>query len=189
MHSLYLDKAFFLAGFAFWKGLPQSTFTLTKSSVSWDFRLEQDSTPVNLYIGKVVCCVGFPFRAGFRSSQPCVEEGICDELLDIINYGLIGLMKLNLKCNFKRLSREETLTLYRDCLKEVTDTMMRKNHDYKDAWRNMLYESLILQIKVSCTRILSQSKRDINFFPLSYVQQLRDIVNYAVFARLHPNVP
>jgi hypothetical protein len=112
-----------------------------------------------------------------------VDEGIRSELIAIVNYGIIGLIQLELGISDKAdLNCEQGLTLYNKYIKEAEDLMMAKNHDYDEAWRTMRMESytdLILmklyrtkQIEDNNGETLISEGIDANYF---------DMVNYAIF--------
>jgi len=77
-----------------------------------------------------------------------VDEGIRSEFIAIVNYGIIGLIQLQLGYSESAdISKEEALTLYDKYTKQALELMMAKNHDYDEAWRSMRissYTDLIL---------------------------------------------
>ena len=121
----------------------------------------------------------------FAGNMPEVDEGISVELVDIINYAIIGLMRIKQE----REGLEEADLLYETCVEEIRGMLKKKNHDYRDAWMEMRYASLLTQIKVKLLRILNEEEVKIFLDPSSAIDQFQDIVNYAVFALLHPQAP
>ncbi|MCD7900040.1 MAG: DUF1599 domain-containing protein [Bacteroides sp.] len=112
-----------------------------------------------------------------------VDEGICDEFIAIVNYGIIGLIQLELGYSEAAdISNEEALTLYDKYAKEALELMLAKNHDYDEAWRSMRissYTDLIL-MKISRTKqIESLSGKTLvsEGVDANYI----DMINYAVF--------
>jgi hypothetical protein len=112
-----------------------------------------------------------------------VDEGIRSELIAIVNYGIIGLIQLELGCSdTDDLSYEKGVELYTKYLLQAKKLMMDKNHDYDEAWRTMRMESytdLILmkiyrtkQIEDNLGKTLISEGIDANYF---------DMINYAVF--------
>ena len=77
-----------------------------------------------------------------------VDEGIRSEFIAIVNYGIIGLIQLELGyAESADISIEEALALYDKYVKEALELMLAKNHDYDEAWRSMRissYTDLIL---------------------------------------------
>jgi Nucleotide modification associated domain 1 len=112
-----------------------------------------------------------------------VDEGIRSELIAIVNYGIIGLIQLELGCaDTDDLNYEKGVELYTKYLQEAKKLMMDKNHDYDEAWRSMRMESytdLILmkiyrtkQIEDNQGKTLISEGIDANYF---------DMINYAIF--------
>ena len=112
-----------------------------------------------------------------------VDEGIRPELIAIVNYGIIGLIQLELGCaETADLGYEETLQLYDRYMSQAKELMMAKNHDYGEAWRLMRTESytdLILmkiyrtkQIESNLGKTIVSEGIDANYY---------DMINYAVF--------
>ncbi len=114
-----------------------------------------------------------------------VGEGIRPEFIAIINYGIMGLIQLDLKPSCNELPEKETLELYDKYFNEAKLLMMDKNHDYGEAWRNMRissYTDLILmklkrtkQIEDNQGKTIISEGIDANYF---------DMINYAVFAMI-----
>ncbi len=112
-----------------------------------------------------------------------VNEGIKPELIAIVNYGIIGLIQLELgTSDVDDLDYEKGVELYEKYLQQAKDLMMAKNHDYDEAWRSMRmqsYTDLILmkiyrtkQIEDNEGQTLISEGIDANYF---------DMINYAVF--------
>lgn len=112
-----------------------------------------------------------------------VGEDIYSELIAIVNYGIIGLIQLELGyAESADISNEKALELYDKYVQEVLELMLRKNHDYDEAWRSMRtssYTDLILmkiyrtkQIEVLSGDTLVSEGIDANYM---------DMINYSVF--------
>lgn len=112
-----------------------------------------------------------------------VDEGIRSELIAIVNYGIVGLIQLELGFSeTDDLTYEKGVELYTKYLQQAKELMMAKNHDYDEAWRTMRMESytdLILmkiyrtkQIEDNQGKTLISEGIDANYF---------DMINYAVF--------
>lgn len=112
-----------------------------------------------------------------------VDEGIRPEFVGIVNYGLIGLIQLELGFTDREdITPEKALELYDRHAKETLELMLRKNHDYDEAWRGMRissYTDLILmkiyrtkQIEANDGRTLVSEGVAANYM---------DMINYAVF--------
>jgi hypothetical protein len=113
-----------------------------------------------------------------------VGEDIAGEFQAIVNYGIIGLIQLDLNPDEPEdLGVEKTARLYDEKMLFTRKIMENKNHDYGEAWREMSQESfadLILmklqrmrQILANDGKTLISEGIDANF---------TDIINYAIFA-------
>ncbi len=69
-----------------------------------------------------------------------VDEHEEDEFIAIVNYSIIGLIQLE-KGFSENLDEDKTeiLKLYDDYAQKAKDLMLRKNHDYGEAWRFRVY--------------------------------------------------
>lgn len=112
-----------------------------------------------------------------------VDEGIRSELIAIVNYGLVGLIQLELGYGEAAdISNDRALELYDKFATEALELMLAKNHDYDEAWRSMRlssYTDLILmkiyrtkQIESLSGNTLVSEGIDANYM---------DMINYAVF--------
>lgn len=123
-----------------------------------------------------------------RSLETCeealVDEGIYPEFQGIINYGIIALIQLELGyADSEDITAEQALALYDKQAQTALDLMVRKNHDYDEAWRSMRtssYTDLILmklfrtkQIERNDGRTEVSEGIDANYL---------DMINYSVFA-------
>ena len=71
-----------------------------------------------------------------------IDEGIRQEFIALINYGIIGLIQLDKGfVDSVDLSNEEALKLYDHFAEEALQLMLKKNHDYDEAWRSMRISS------------------------------------------------
>ena len=86
--------------------------------------------------------------------EALVDEGIRPEFIGIVNYALIGLIQLDLgpempksSASASTMTNEEALAAYDKWAQKTLELMLRKNHDYDEAWRSMRvssYTDLIL---------------------------------------------
>lgn len=113
-----------------------------------------------------------------------VGDDIPSEFKGILNYAVIGLMQLELgKPQVEELPVEKVDELYRQYIDFAKRTMLDKNHDYGEAWREMSQQSFadlilmklmrIKQILVNDGKTLISEGIDANYV---------DIINYSVFA-------
>jgi transposase len=112
-----------------------------------------------------------------------IGDSIASEFMGIVNYCVIGLVQLRLQeDNMEDLSVEAVEKLYNREIQLAKQTMLDKNHDYGEAWRDMSQASfvdLILMKILRIRQILSNDGKtrisegiDANF---------TDMLNYAVF--------
>ena len=119
-----------------------------------------------------------------------VGEEIEDEFVAIVNYCLMAIIQLReSELTEFELPAEQAIALYDKYALEASELMMKKNHDYGEAWRDMRVSSLtdlilqkILRVKQiednNGATIISEGI-DANYF---------DMLNYAVFALIHMQV-
>lgn len=119
-----------------------------------------------------------------------VGEHIEDEFVAIVNYCIMALIQLKeSELTEMELGPEHAAELYDKYAGEAEALMMKKNHDYGEAWRDMRVSSLtdlilqkILRVKQiednNGSTIISEGI-DANYF---------DMLNYAVFALIHLNI-
>lgn len=113
-----------------------------------------------------------------------VGEDIRGEFQAIVNYGIIGLIQLEMQQDaVEDLSVDQTARLYDSKISFVKNIMQDKNHDYGEAWREMSQESfadLILMKLQRMRQILANEGRTLISEGID--ANLTDIVNYAIFA-------
>ena len=89
-----------------------------------------------------------------------VDEGIMPELIGIVNYGVIGLIRLELGyADTVDLSAEKAMEYYDIYIEKIKSLMFAKNHDYDEAWRSMRatsYTDLIL-MKIYRTKKIEEN--------------------------------
>ena len=112
-----------------------------------------------------------------------IEEGIRPEFMALINYGIIGLIQLEKGfVDEVNISTTEAMTLYDRHVQEVLELMLKKNHDYDEAWRMMRVSSYTDFILTKIQRM--KELEDIHGQAIvseGIDSNLMDIINYAVF--------
>lgn len=112
-----------------------------------------------------------------------VGEGIYPEFQAIVNYGIIGLVQLAKGFSeTEDMTAEEAIALYDKYADAALQLMLKKNHDYDEAWRMMRvssYTDLILmklyrtkQIEENGGKTIVSEGVDANYM---------DMINYSVF--------
>ena len=115
--------------------------------------------------------------------EALVDEGIRPEFVALINYGIVGLIQLE-----KGFADEvdimpgDALHLYDEQASKALELMLKKNHDYDEAWRSMRISSYTDFILTKIQRI--KELEDIRGKALvseGIDANYLDIINYAVF--------
>ena len=115
--------------------------------------------------------------------ESLVGEGIKPEFVALINYGIVGLIQLDKGfADAPDMSADEALRLYDERAEAALQLMLKKNHDYDEAWRSMRVSSYTDFILTKIQRVkeiedlggatLVSEGIDANYM---------DIINYAVF--------
>jgi hypothetical protein len=101
----------------------------------------------------------------------------------IVNYSIIGLIHLSEGyADSVDMSAENAIKLYDKWMKEAKELMQKKNHDYGEAWRDMLPSSLTDMILTKINRNKSIASHDNKTLISEGADgNLFDILNYAVF--------
>ena len=112
-----------------------------------------------------------------------VEDDTRSEFVALINYGIVGLIQLEKGfADSVDITNDEALALYDKYASEALQLMLRKNHDYDEAWRMMRVSSYTDFILTKIERVkeienlgggtLVSEGIDANYM---------DIINYSVF--------
>lgn len=115
-----------------------------------------------------------------------VGEGIRPEFIALINYGIVGLIQI--EKGFAEqvdITPEDALAMYDEKAKEALDLMIKKNHDYDEAWRDMRVSSYTDFILTKIQRV--KEIEDINGQTLvseGIDSNYMDIINYSVFGAI-----
>ena len=116
-----------------------------------------------------------------------VGESIVDEFKAIVNYCIMALIQLEKKeLNSMDLSLQQAVSFFEEYSTKSFDLMLKKNHDYGEAWRDMRVSSLtdlilmkilrVKQIEDNKGQTLISEGIDANYY---------DMLNYAVFSLIH----
>ncbi|MFM7309183.1 MAG: DUF1599 domain-containing protein [Flavobacteriales bacterium] len=113
-----------------------------------------------------------------------VGEGIEDEFVGIINYSIMALIQLELnEDDPMELSEEKAAALYDREVKITHELMMKKNHDYGEAWREMRVSSFTDLILMKLLRIKQiEDNAGVTLVSEGVDSGYRDMMNYAIFA-------
>lgn len=119
-----------------------------------------------------------------------VGEQIEDEFIAIINYCIMAIIQLREGQQLPiELDPKIAVERYDFYANEAMELMLKKNHDYGEAWRDMRISSLtdlilmkilrVKQIEDNNGQTLISEGIDANYF---------DMLNYAVFALIHSKI-
>lgn len=119
-----------------------------------------------------------------EGTQSLVGEGVAPEFQGLVNYGIVGLIQQELQPVVAvDLSAAEALARYDFHAQATLELMLRKNHDYGEAWRGMEVSSYTDLILTKIARIKEIEKHAGHTLVSEGVDaNLMDIINYAMFA-------
>ena len=116
-----------------------------------------------------------------------VGDDIEGNLRAIVNYGITAIIQG--RKGYKDaidMSNDEAMRLYDQVLNEAKELMMRKNHDYGEAWREMSKEGIVDMIMAKVIRIKTILEHNGKTIASEGVEgNYFDIVNYAIFDLIH----
>ncbi len=112
-----------------------------------------------------------------------VGDDITAEFKGIVNYGIIGLIQLDIgNADVEELQPEDVSNRYDHFVQLTKSTMLDKNHDYGEAWRDMSQESFVDLIITKLSRIKQILANDGKTIISEGIDaNFVDIINYAVF--------
>lgn len=123
------------------------------------------------------------------TGKSLVGEGILPEFMALINYGIVGLIQLEKGYADKvDMSNDEAMALYDDYAKQCMELMLKKNHDYGEAWRDMRVSSYTDLILTKLERIKEiEDKNGLTTVSEGIGANYMDIINYAIFGVIKLN--
>ena len=112
-----------------------------------------------------------------------VGEGILPEFIALVNYGIVGLIQLQKGfADYVDIDMEEAMALYDKNAREALELMLRKNHDYDEAWRSMRVSSYTDFILTKIQRVKEiEDLQGETLVSEGIDANYMDIINYAVF--------
>jgi len=116
-----------------------------------------------------------------------VGDDIEGNLRAIVNYGITAIIQARKGfADFIDMPNDEALHLYDQVLAEAKELMLRKNHDYGEAWREMSKEGIVDMIMAKIVRIKTILEHDGKTISSEGVEgNYFDIINYAIFDLIH----
>jgi hypothetical protein len=119
-----------------------------------------------------------------EKGKQLVADDIRDEFRGMVNYSVIGLIQLSLKHDvIEDIPVAQVEKWYDEKIAETKALMLKKNHDYGEAWRSMSQESfvdLVLMKLMRMRQIISNEGKTIISEGLD--ANYHDIINYSLFA-------
>ena len=115
-----------------------------------------------------------------------VGEGIIPEFVGIVNYSIIALIQLSKGvANAEDISIDEAAQLYDAEAQKALQLMLKKNHDYNEAWRDMRISSYTDFILTKIQRIKEIEGLDGKTLVSEGIDSnYMDIINYACFGAI-----
>lgn len=119
-----------------------------------------------------------------ETGQNKVGEGIQDEFIGIINYAVMALIQMQSHSDSDTdWPVEKAVMAYQKEVNTTLDLMMKKNHDYGEAWRDMRVSSFTDLILMKLLRIKQIEDNEGKTIVSEGIESgYQDILNYAVFA-------
>ena len=120
------------------------------------------------------------------TGENLVGEAVRPEFIALINYSIVGLIQLAKGfVDSVDMSPDEALTLYDSYANEAYELMIKKNHDYGEAWRDMRVSSYTDLILTKIERIKEIEDRGGETLVSEGIDaNYMDIMNYAVFGAI-----
>ena len=115
-----------------------------------------------------------------------IDEGISGEFVAIINYSLMAMIQLDNPVGpDEKYEMEVNLanSLYDKYAESTKSLMLKKNHDYGEAWRDMRVSSITDLILMKLLRIKQiEENKGQTLISEGLDANYQDILNYAAFA-------
>ncbi len=126
---------------------------------------------------------GTRIRSLQETGISAVGEGTYTEFCALVNYGIIALIQL--ECGYSNtydMTQEQALEMYDKYMKIAFDLMVKKNHDYDEAWRSMRIFSYTDFVLVKLARIKQIEDNGFDSGTSEGVDSnYLDIINYSIF--------
>lgn len=113
-----------------------------------------------------------------------VDDSIESDFMGIVNYGIIAMIQSELPLVVEPdISEEQALELYDKYKNDTYSLLLRKNHDYGDAWKSIRIDSLVdlILTKVYRTKQI-EDNNGITIISEGVNANYMDMINYSVFA-------
>jgi hypothetical protein len=116
--------------------------------------------------------------------QQMINDSIESEFIGILNYSIIALIQIELNDDTgKEIDYATAIHFYEKKCSESLELMLKKNHDYGEAWRDMRISSFTDLILMRIMRIRQiEDNRGNTLVSEGIDSNLYDIINYSIFA-------
>lgn len=116
--------------------------------------------------------------------EQMINEGINGEFIAIVNYCAIALMQIDLMHTVTmEMPPEKTIERYDYHINTTMELMLKKNHDYGEAWRDMRVSSITDLILMKLLRVKQIEDQQGKMRVSEGVEaNYQDMINYAVFS-------
>ena len=116
-----------------------------------------------------------------------VGESIDDEFIAIINYCIMAIIQVSeVELKELEIDPDQAIRLYDKYAKNAFELMMKKNHDYGEAWRDMRVSSLTDLILMKILRVKQiENNNGSTIISEGIDANYYDMLNYSVFAMIH----
>ena len=113
-----------------------------------------------------------------------VGDHINDEFIGIINYCVMALIQIQFQADSRlELPVEETIAAYSKQINATVDLMLKKNHDYGEAWRSMRVASITDIILMKLLRVKQiEDNQGKTIVSEGIDANYQDMINYSIFA-------
>ncbi|MEC8175633.1 MAG: DUF1599 domain-containing protein [Bacteroidota bacterium] len=116
-----------------------------------------------------------------------IDEGQEPEFIGIINYSIMALIQIEKGIsNDPDMNISQAIDAFNNQVIIVKDLMLKKNHDYGEAWKDMRISSLTDLIIQKLLRVKQiEDNRGKTIVSEGVDANYHDIINYSVFALIH----
>ena len=123
------------------------------------------------------------------TGENLVGEDVLSEFVALINYGIIGLIQLDKGfVDTIDVDNDEALALCDKYANVAFELMLKKNHDYGEAWRDMRVSSFTDIILTKLQRIKEiEDHKGKTLVSEGVDANYIDIINYAIFSVIKLN--
>lgn len=113
-----------------------------------------------------------------------VGDHINDEFIGIINYSVMALIQIEFQEDERlELPVDEVINSYSKHIHATVDLMLKKNHDYGEAWRSMRVSSITDIILMKLLRVKQiEDNQGKTIVSEGIDANYQDMINYAIFA-------